>query len=99
MQEPALPVLLPSHLDASRHNRALEARAVQTFPEHFVGAPDVRIPQKAGSEQAEVDGRDFVGPGVGVGQGMELRNRALPIGASANGTDRAASSDGPRRRT
>ena len=26
-------------------------------------------------------------PGVSVGQGMELRNRALPIGASANGTD------------
>ena len=26
-------------------------------------------------------------PNVGVGQGMELRNRALPIGASAHGTD------------
>ena len=41
MQNPALPVLLPSHLDAARHNRAIEARAVQTFAQHFTGAPDV----------------------------------------------------------
>ena len=88
MQEPALPVLLPSHLDASRHNRALKARAVQTFPEHFVGAPDVRIPQRVGREQAKVDGRDFMGPGAGVGQSMELRNRAQSIVAGAHGTNR-----------
>ena len=37
-----------------------------------------------------------MGPDVGVGQGMELGNRALPMGASADGA--AASKDGPRRR-
>ena len=66
MQEPALLVLLPSHLDAAHHNRALEARAVQTFAEHFTGAREVRVRQRAGLEQAKVDRRDFMGSGVGV---------------------------------
>jgi hypothetical protein len=79
MQEPALPFLLPSHLDAAHHNRALEAGAVQAFAEHFTGARDVRVRQRVGREQAKVDRRDFMRPGVGVGQGMEFRNRALPI--------------------
>ena len=89
MQEPALVVLLPSHLNPARHNRTLEARAVQTFAKHFAGARKVGDRQRAGREEFEVDRRDFMGPGVlGVGQGMELRNRARPIIAGANGTDR-----------
>ena len=73
---------------SSHHDRALEAGAVQTFAKHLAGRAEVHGRERAGREQAEVDRRDFMGSDVGVGQGMELRNRARPIVARANGTDR-----------
>jgi hypothetical protein len=47
----------------------------------------VHVRQGAGPHEAELDGRELMGPDVGVGQGMELGNRALPMGASADGAE------------
>ncbi len=47
MEEPALPVVLPSNLDSPHHNRAREARAVETFPKHFAGCARGQHPRES----------------------------------------------------
>ena len=88
VHDPPLPILLPSHLDSAHQNPILEARAVQALAEHLTDARGVCVRERAGPQEAQVDGGDLMGPDVGVGWGVELGNWACPIGASADGTDR-----------